>query len=121
MDYYRRMHVFDKVPISECFEKTGKPPLDARWLDIDKGDRIRSRWVAKQFRNSDAEEWFAATPPIEALRALISDATTEGKKGLMVVDVSRAFFYAPVMHDIYVRLCEEPKKRQTETRVQNYG
>ena len=86
-------------------ERAGTAPLKARWVDIDKGTRYRSRWVAKQFKGSDSEEWFAATPPIEALRALISQ-----KKALMVCDVSRAFFYAPVQHEIYVELCEEAKK-----------
>ena len=67
--------------------------------------------VAKQFKGSDSEEWFAATPPIEALRALIS-RTMSGtkKKALMVCDVSRAFFYAPVQHEKTVELCEEAKK-----------
>ena len=32
------------------------------------------------------------------------------KKALMVCGVSRAFFYAPVQHEIYVELCEEAKK-----------
>ena len=30
--------------------------------------RYRSRWVAKQLNTTDAEEWFATTPPIEALK-----------------------------------------------------
>ena len=111
MEYYDKMHVFDKVPIAQCWEITGKAPLKARWVDIDKGTRYRSRWVAKQFKGSDSEEWLAATPPIEALRALISH-TTSGpkKKALMVCDVSRAFFYATVQNEIYVELCEEAKK-----------
>ena len=111
MDYHEKMHVFDKVPIAQCWERTGKAPLKARWVDIDKGTRYRSRWVTKQFKGSDSEEWFAATPPIEALRALISH-TMGGpkKKALMVCDVSRAFFCAPVQHEIYVELCEEAKK-----------
>ena len=111
MEYYDKMHVFDKVPVAQCWERTGKAPLKARWVDIDKGTRYRSRWVAKQFKGSDSEEWFAATPPIEALRALISH-TTNGpkKKALMVYDVSRGFFYVPVQHEIYVELCEEVKK-----------
>lgn len=108
MEYYKKMEVYEKVPLNECWMKTGKAPLKARWIDTDKGTRYRSRWVAKQFRDSDAEEWFAATPPIEALRAVLSHATT-GKetKAVMVNDVSRAFFYAPVQHEIYVELCEE--------------
>ena len=110
MDYYDKMKVYTKVPISECIARTGKQPLKARWIDTDKGTRYRSRWVAKQFKGSDSEEWFAATPPIEALRALISDAASaKGQKSIMICDVSRAFFYAPVQHDIYVELCEEAK------------
>ena len=80
MEYYDKMHVFDTVPIAQCWERTGKAPLKARWVDIDKGTRYRSRWVAKQFKGSDSEEWFAATPPIEALRALISHTTSGPKK-----------------------------------------
>ena len=72
MEYYDKMHVFGKVPIAQCWERTGKAPLKARWVDIDKGTRYRSRWVVKQFNGSDNEAWFAAAPPIEALRALIS-------------------------------------------------
>ena len=72
MEYYDKMHVFDKVLIAQCWERTGKALLKARWVDIDKGTRYRSRWVAKQFKGSDSEERLAATPPVEALRALIS-------------------------------------------------
>ena len=32
------------------------------------------------------------------------------KEALMVCDVSRAFFYAPVQHEMHVELCEEAKK-----------
>ena len=80
MEYYDKMHVFDQVLIAHCWERTGKAHLKARWVDIDKGTRYRSRWVAKQFKGSDSEEWFAAAPPIEALRALISHTTSGPKK-----------------------------------------
>ena len=108
MDYYKEMGVYEKVPLEECYQKTGKAPLKAWWVDVDEGTRYRSRWVAKQFKNSDSEEWFAATPPIEALRTILSSATTGTReKVVSVMDVSRAFFYAPVQHEIYVELCEE--------------
>ena len=97
MEYDDKMHVFEKVPIAQCWERTGKAPLKARWVDIDKGTRYRSRLVAKQFKGSDSEEWFAATPPIEALRALISHTMSGPKKEtLMVCDVSRAFLRGAV-------------------------
>ena len=54
MDYYRKMSVKRKVPISECIAKTGKKLIGVRWVDIDKGDRTRpnyrSRLVAKEYR-----------------------------------------------------------------------
>ena len=104
----QKMKVFVKVPIEECRRATGKDSLKTRWIDIDKGERYRSRWVAKQFTWSDLEDWFAATPPIEAFRAILSHAVTGNtEKAVMINDVSRAFFYAPVQHDIYVELCEE--------------
>ena len=110
MEYCVKMHVLDKVPIAQCWKRTGKAHLRARWVYIDKGTRYQSRWEAKEFKGSDSEEWFAATPPIEALRALISHTMSGPEtKALMVCDVSRAF-YAPVQHEIYVELCEEAKK-----------
>ena len=101
MEYYDKMHVFDKVPISQCWEGTGKALLKARWVNIDNGTRYRSIWVAKQFKGSDSEELFAATPPIEALRALIS-RTMSGtkKKALIVCDVSRALPRSSAIRDI---------------------
>lgn len=64
--YCKKVEVYDKVPLSECWEKTGRAPLQARWIGVDKGSRYRSRWVAKQFKNSDTEEvvrGHAAGPP----------------------------------------------------------
>ena len=30
--------VYHKVPIKECWERTGKNPIGTRWVDVDKGD-----------------------------------------------------------------------------------
>ena len=43
MEYYDKMHVFDKVLVARRWERTGKAPLKARWDDIDQGTRYRSR------------------------------------------------------------------------------
>ena len=37
MEYYDNMHVFDKVLVAQCWERTDKAPLKARWVNIDKG------------------------------------------------------------------------------------
>ena len=86
-----------------------------KWIDIDKGDVDhpvhRSRFVAKEFNNGDEEGLFAATPPLEALRVLVSDAATThygiGDKEIMVADVARAFFEAPMQRKLAVELPEE--------------
>ena len=60
MEEVREIHkheVYYKVPISMSWEKTGKAPIKARWLDINKGDKVhpnyRSRYVAKEFNNEE--------------------------------------------------------------------
>ena len=79
--------------------------MDARWIDTDKGDKqnpkYRSRIVGKEFNTGQEEGLFVSTPPLEALRWLISDAAIveqSGKPGdkiILLSDVSRAFFEAP--------------------------
>ena len=32
MEYHDKMHVFDKVPIVQCWERTGKAHLETRWV-----------------------------------------------------------------------------------------
>ena len=55
MENNDKMHVFDKVPIAQCWKRTGKAHLKARWVDIDKGTRYRSRWVAKHSKDHTAK------------------------------------------------------------------
>ena len=59
---------------------------------------------------------YAATPPLEALRLILSIAATnhqnESNYKIMTNDVSRAYFYAPVKEGqyIYVQLPEEDRE-----------
>ena len=62
------------------------------------------------FKGSDSEKWFAAAPPIALLALFLKTVSGPNKKALMVCDVSRVFFYAPVQSDIFVELREEAKK-----------
>ena len=66
----RNHNVYEKVPLEECHQKTGKAPIKVKWVDINKGDEInkeyRSRLVAKEIKRDKREDLFAATPPLEA-------------------------------------------------------
>ena len=73
--------VYTKVPIEQCWTETGKGPIRVRWLDINKGDEVnreyRSRLVAMEIKRDKREDLFAATPPLEAKKVLMSMAVTE--------------------------------------------
>ena len=72
--------VWEVVPNEEAWRLTGKKPLKGRWVDCNKGDRgtydVRCRWVAKEVAYHHSDQFFAATPPLEALRLILSEAAT---------------------------------------------
>ena len=107
--------IYDKVPEKECYDITGAAPVGTKWIDINKGDEdrynIRSRLVAQEYSQGKLSTIFAATPPLEAKKALLSMAVTEGIGHgdgwcykLDFIDIKRAYFYAPAKRDVYVRL-----------------
>ena len=77
----------------------------------------RSRLVAKEIKKDNRDDLFAATPPLEALKMLMSMAMTEGvgyERGketegmkLEFIDIKRAFFHAEARRNVYVELPEE--------------
>ena len=38
MDEYKKHGVYKKVPITDCWNKTGKKPVGVRWVIVNKGD-----------------------------------------------------------------------------------
>ena len=66
-----------------------------------------------EFNTHRMDGLFASTPPLQALKLLVSDAATvdsmarnssKEEKAVMVNDVARAFFDAPISRDIAVEL-----------------
>ena len=70
------MKVYIKVAIEQCLKETGKRPIGTRWVDTNKGDKIkpkiRSRLVAQELKRDKQPELSAATPPVEYIRYLVS-------------------------------------------------
>ena len=56
---------------------------------------------------------FAATPPLEALRLLVSEVATvdeeTGETVMMINDVARAFFEAPATRELCLEIPDESK------------
>ena len=103
--------VYCNVSVDACWSKTGKAPIAVRWIDINKGDEqhpnYRSRLVATEFKTDINPELYAATPPSECLRMLISMLASQDGAEMMYADVPRAYFYAKAVRRMYIKLPEE--------------
>jgi hypothetical protein len=117
--FMKEWGVWDVVPVSECWKNTGKRPLQSKWVDVNKGDFlrpvVRSRFVAKEFADKRSDEFFAATPPLEALRMILSHAASGRKSGkggrkILVIDARKAHLHAMAERLVYVDL--PPEVRQ---------
>ena len=95
-----------------------------RWIDVNKGDsnkpNIRSRAVLQETKrrstlgqDGDISATFAATPPLEALRTMLSLCMSQKglpareRRVLGFYDVSRAHFHSPAKRTMYVRTLPE--------------
>ena len=114
--------IWREVEVQECWDRTGKPPIGVRWVDTNKGSEVepevRSRLVARDFKTKtgrEQEDLFAATPPLEAGRIVLSKAATwrlgkEGSRGLrklMFIDAKKAHLNPKCHEDVYIELPEE--------------
>ena len=119
----QEMGVWKVVPLSECVSRTQRRPIRGRWVDVNKGDDVvevyRSRYVAmelkRQHGGASREGLFAAMPPLEGMRLLLSFVAS--RRGcdvhykLMFLDISKAYLHAEVLDDnIFVELPPEMKQ-----------
>ena len=127
LDYVRSKCVWELEEIGTAKKLTGKSPISVRWVDVNKGDdvepNIRSRLVAREIRSPGTEACFAPTPPLEALRTVLSLACTrlsdddekfwnpesDDRIQLSLIDISRAYFNAKTdpTKPVYVKLPNE--------------
>jgi hypothetical protein len=108
--------VWDEVPVEECRRVTNKNPLGGKWVDVNKGDAanplVRCRYVAKEIAFTRSDDFFAATPPLEALRLLVSHAASNRAKNLklMVMDARKAHLHAMAEREVFVDLPPERRR-----------
>ena len=79
MDSFRKLVVYERVPRYHQVHTGGKI-IVVRWVDMNKGDardtNDRSRLVGREFYVGRDDALYAVTPPLEALRVVISQAVT---------------------------------------------
>jgi hypothetical protein len=99
--------VWNKIEWNEILK--GQKIILTKWVLVLKDLAVRARLVACEVKGGAESEahLFAATPPLDALRYVISTAASMKDGSLMSNDVSRAYFYAPATRNMYVELPEE--------------
>ena len=108
--------VYEKVDEKEAVAKYGISPVDTKWVDTDKafeGEpmQIRSRMCTREFKSDDRPDLYAGTPPLEALKAMISIVPNHKETfSIMHIDVSRAYFHAKAHRPVLIRLPVEDRK-----------
>ena len=119
MEWIRKQGVYTVVDVKEAYSHQ-KRLYDMKWVDVQKTkDMVRSRLVVREIKarktgdeKLGAEEVFAAMPPVEGLKALVSHMQTEkfDDEGnfleMLVLDVSRAHFYGASRRKVYTTLPE---------------
>lgn len=75
MDYFSLVNVYARVPRTHQKETGGKL-IPCKWVDVNKGDNerpnYRSRLVGQEIRGEPDHVLYAGTPPLKALRCIIS-------------------------------------------------
>ena len=103
LKYLRDLGVYEKNDENEAVAQYKITPVDTKWVDTDKAFeeepmQIRSRIVAREFKSDDQPGLYAGTPPLEALKAIISIAANHKETfSIMHFDVSCAKAKRPVL------------------------
>ena len=112
LELFEKMGVYTRVTRARALASGNGKVIQGRWIDVNKGSSetpdYRSRYVGKEFNRGQVAtpDLFAATPPLEALKLLVSTCATEKGRGthLMLSDVKRTHFHAPATRELYVEL-----------------
>ncbi len=104
--------VWEKALITDCWRETGKAPIGSKWVDVNKGDAakplIRSRFVVKEIATYKTDEFFAATPPLESFRLLLSLAASgPHETKIEVLDARKAHLHAFAARTVFTQLPPE--------------
>ena len=115
LKHLRDLGVYEKIDENEAAAKYGITPVDTKWVDTVKafeGEpmQIRSRIVAREFKSEDRPDLYAGTPPLEALKAIISIAANQKETfSIMHIDLSHAYFHAKTQRPMLIRLLMEDR------------
>ena len=112
----KRMLEFEVCDEVSEEQARGKRIWNSAWLDSQKRPGLeRSRLVVNPVRGAcKREDVFAATPPLPAMRFILSRAASRGHgRCLGLWDASVAFFHAAIEEEVFVRPPKKMRKDKT--------
>ena len=123
MQYFRDKGVYTKVRRQPWMKV-----ISTRWLDINKGDaanrNYRARLVGREIKKYHRDDLFAATPPLESLKLILSKCAAhqhfrEAADNYIVMtnDVKRAYFNAAATRPIFIIIPQEDREEGDEEMV----
>ena len=113
---YFNSKVWVGVPLQQALDDPEGKIVGCRWVVSNKNDindpDVRARLVAQEVSTHADTSFYAATPPLESKRMLLSDWATrrthEGKPlKLSFVDIRKAYFNGTPSRRLYIRLPPE--------------
>ena len=110
--------VFECVPMQDCLADPQHVLISGRWVNCNKEDatrpKCRGRYVAQEVNvGGEAEAaFYAATPPLEAKRLLMSMWAKQRQRGghplkIHCLDARKAYFNGTPNRSLYIRLPPE--------------
>ena len=108
--YMQKEQLWDEVPREDA---DGHRIVSVKWVDTNKGTadqpEIRCRLVARDFRGADRdrEDLFAATPPWELKKLLMShaaDISNNRVRKMLLIDVKKAHLNSECREDVFIEL-----------------
>ena len=123
IQYFKVMQVYTKVT-----REAWMNVISTKWIDTNKGDidnpNYRARLVGREIAREKRDDLFAATPPLESLRFIVSKcssnqyhANSEDRHIIMSNDIKRAYFYAPSTRPVYIAIPREDQEPGDEDKV----
>ena len=90
-------------------------PIGTQWVDVNKGvvrnPEVRCGLVAQEVNTYKEDAFFAATPPLEALRLVLSHvATGTDSRNIMILDAKKAHLHAYAEREMFVALPPERRR-----------
>ena len=99
----------------------GSKLITTKWVDTNKGTpeepNYRSRLVGGEIKTDDRPDLFAATPPLESLKYVLSLCASTRSHRILSIDVKRAYFYAPAKRALFIVLPAEDRLPGDEDKV----